>query len=405
MEILKPKLRFPEFTDSWESKKLIELSINGFSNGVFNDPKKVGSGYKIINVKDMYSEYYINTENLTLLDLDEKEFLKNKVNYGDIFFTRSSLVKEGIAHSKVNLSTDDDITYDGHLIRMRPNNLISNSLFLGYNFSTNTSRNQFILRGKTTTMTTIGQEDIATVDVFLPSLNEQTKIANFLSAVDEKLNLLKEKKALLEDYKRGIMQKIFNQDIRFKDDNGNDFEDWIETNLGGICEFENGKAHENEIDENGDFVVVNSKFVSTNGRVRKYTNKIISRLDKNDIVMVMSDVPNGKAIAKCYYIEEDNKYSLNQRICKIRVVKNDSKYIFYLINRNPYYLAFDSGVGQTNLRKDEVLDCPLYIPKDIKEQTKIANFLSAIDKKIELVTNQIQDTQEYKKGLLQQMFV
>ena len=177
------------------------------------------------------------------------------------------------------------------------------------------------------------------------------------------------------------------------------------TTLGKSCEFFNGKAHEKSIDENGKYIVVNSKFISQEGRVVKRTKEQMFPLYKGDIVMVMSDVPNGKAIAKCYYIEEDNKYSLNQRICKIRVVNNDSKYIYYLINRNPYYLAFDSGVGQTNLRKDEVLDCPLYIPKDIKEQTKIAHFLSTIDEKIELVSNQIQDTQEYKKGLLQQMFV
>jgi type I restriction enzyme S subunit len=290
MATIQPKLRFSEFPDTWVSKKLIELSINGFSNGVFNDPKKVGSGYKIINVKDMYSEYYINTNNLTLLDLDEKEFLKNKVIYGDIFFTRSSLVKEGIAHSKVNLSYDDDITYDGHLIRMRPNQLLSNSLFLGYNFSTTTSRKQFILRGKTTTMTTIGQDDIATIDIYLPSLEEQTRIANFLSSVDEKLNLLKEKKALLEDYKKGIMQKIFNQEIRFKDDNSNDFEDWEEKTLGEIGEIITGKTPSTTDSKlwDGDIQFITPTDIKEGNKYQESTVRYVTNNDKLKILPVNS---------------------------------------------------------------------------------------------------------------------
>lgn len=411
MEILQPNLRFPEFTDSWESKKLIELSINGFSNGVFNDPKKVGSGYKIINVKDMYSEYYINTENLTLLALDEKEFLKNKVNYGDIFFTRSSLVKEGIAHSKVNLSTDDDITYDGHLIRMRPNNLISNSLFLGYNFSTNTIRNQFILRGKTTTMTTIGQEDIATVDVFLPSLNEQTKIANFISQVDEKLTLLKEKKTLLEDYKKGLMQKIFNQEIRFKNDNGKDFKDWQYSVISSVFNISTGKSKSNFIEKDGKYIIVDMGGISSNCKLiaKKYTNYNKDLLNIGDLIMPKDDIGVGLIIGKTVVINENDKYILGDHVYKL--VLKDSTYnpIFfsYYINSDKINIELrrkTNGTAQISLNKDAIYEQSIFIP-EIIEQTKIANFLSAIDEKIDFVSNQIQDTLEYKKGLLQLMFV
>ena len=82
-----PKLRFKEFEDSgdWVEKFLIELALNGFSNGVFNDPKKVGFGYKLINVSDMYIETTINENNLTLVGISETEFKKNKVEFGDIF--------------------------------------------------------------------------------------------------------------------------------------------------------------------------------------------------------------------------------------------------------------------------------------------------------------------------------
>ena len=121
--------------------------------------------------------------------------------------------------------------------------------------------------------------------------------------------------------------------------------------------------------------------------------------------MVMSDVPKGKALAKCFYVESNNLYSLNQRICSLKSKNYNNKYLFYILNRNSYFLQFDSGVGQTNLRKDEVLDCPIIIPTSKLEQTKIANFLSSVDKKIELTDKELNTTKEFKKALLQKMFV
>lgn len=399
-----PKLRFKEFGGEWEDKRLFTLSENGFSNGAFNDPKKVGRGYKIINVKDMYIDGTINTDNLTKVALDEKEFLKNRVEYGDIFFTRSSLVKEGIAYSNINLSTNKDLTFDGHLIRMRPKKEICLPIFLYYNFTTKRVRNQFIVRGKTTTMTTIGQEDIASVNISLPSKQEQEKIASFLTTVDTKIEQLTKKETLLQEYKKGVMNKIFNQEIRFKDDDGSEFPEWEEKTLNELVIFKNGKAHENNIVDNGKYIVVNSKFISSDGQKAKYSDSQITPLFKNDIVMVMSDVPNGKALAKCFFIDENDKYSLNQRICALKQTSNNNKFLIYLINRNKYYLSFDSGVGQTNLKRNEVLDLILNVPC-IQEQIKIANFLSSIDKKIELTTKELNSTKEFKKALLQQMFV
>lgn len=146
--------------------------------------------------------------------------------------------------------------------------------------------------------------------------------------------------------------------------------DWLETTLGDSCTFYNGKAHEKQIDENGDFIVVNSKFISSDGITAKRTISALFPLRKNDIVMVMSDVPNGRALAKCYLVEEDNKYSLNQRICVIRSKMFDTKFLYYHLNRHPYLLGFDNGENQTNLRKDDILKCPLYVPP-LPEQKRI----------------------------------
>jgi len=131
---VKPKLRFPEFraAPGWEEEYLSELSSSSLSNGVFNDPKKIGSGYKLINVSDMYIDTAINEENLSLVNIEKDEFLRNKVENSDLFFTRSSLVKSGIAYSNIYLGNSNNITFDGHLIRFRPNKKIILPVFVNY---------------------------------------------------------------------------------------------------------------------------------------------------------------------------------------------------------------------------------------------------------------------------------
>jgi len=180
-------------------------------------------------------------------------------------------------------------------------------------------------------------------------------------------------------------------------------ENWNVKYLEEVVDFTNGKAHEQSIVEDEGFIVVNSKFVSTEGKVYKFSSENISPLFKNDITFVMSDIPNGKAIAKCFLVDQDNKYTLNQRICSLKAKNdNDSKYLFYTINRNQYFLAFDNGVSQTNLRKDEVLKCPLKMPP-LLEQQKIAEILSTVDEKIDHIDKQIEQAEQLKKGLMQEL--
>jgi type I restriction enzyme S subunit len=146
------------------------------------------------------------------------------------------------------------------------------------------------------------------------------------------------------------------------------------TTLGQSCEFFNGKAHEKAIDDKGKYIVVNSKFVSTEGKTFKQTNEQLFPLYIGDIVMVMSDVPNGKTLAKCFVIDKDDTYSLNQRICCIRSKDFDTKYLYYQLNRHPHLLAFNNGENQSNLRKDDILACPLLKPS-LEEQKRMVEEL------------------------------
>jgi type I restriction enzyme S subunit len=206
-----PRLRLPEFEDAgeWCEGKLINLSSEPLSNGVFNDPKKVGSGYKLINVSDMYIETAIDESRLTLLELSPSDFEANQVIPGDIFFTRSSLVKSGIAVSNIYLGSSNNVTYDGHLIRFRPSPSKVSPLFAHYLFKTEPIRAQLIARGKTATMTTIGQADVASVTLFCPDKTEQQRIAACLSSLDALIVAGKQKLEALKTHKKGLMQQLF----------------------------------------------------------------------------------------------------------------------------------------------------------------------------------------------------
>lgn len=178
--------------------------------------------------------------------------------------------------------------------------------------------------------------------------------------------------------------------------------DWDVNNLDRIAEFRNGKAHENIVDSQGKYIIINSKYISTEGEIAKYSKEVLCPLFKDEIVMVMSDIPNGKAIAKCFYVDENNLYTLNQRICAITAKKVDSLFLYYALNRNKYYLTFDDGVNQTNLRKEEVLECPIPLPP-LPEQKAIAKVLSTADAAIHATEKLITQKELRKKWLMQQL--
>ena len=182
------------------------------------------------------------------------------------------------------------------------------------------------------------------------------------------------------------------------------FGNWEEKRLGEVCEFWNGKAHEQNISENGKYIVVNSKFISQDGKVKKYSDNQISPLKKDDVAIVMSDIPKGKAIGKCFLIDKDGSYTLNQRIGGIKSKEIIGQFLIRIINRNKYFLKFDNGVSQTNLRKDEILRCPVIFPP-LPEQQKIANFLTSIDNLINSKQQQITQAEQWKNGLMQGLFV
>jgi type I restriction enzyme S subunit len=254
----------------------------------------------------------------------------------------------------------------------------------------------------------ISKENFFGVEIPTPSPAEQQKIAECLSALDELMGAESQKLDALKALKKGLMQQIFPRAgetrprLRFPE--FQNAPEWEVKPLGQVATYENGKAHENNISEDGQYVVVNSKFVSTEGEVRKYTNEAFCMAESGDVLMVLSDVPNGKAIAKCYYVETDNLYTVNQRICKIKPTGINGNFLYNVLDRNPFFLAFDDGVKQTNLRKEDVLNCPICFPSLPKEQKIIGDSISSVTEMIVAQGAKLEALKTHKKGLMQRIF-
>ena len=119
--------------------------------------------------------------------------------------------------------------------------------------------------------------------------------------------------------------------------------------------------------------------------------------------MVMSDVPNGRALAKCMLIDEDDKYTLNQRICSFDNYDYNPVFLCYLLNRHQYFLDFNDGNGQTNLRKNDILNCPLIIPP-IELQEQFAAFVAQTNKSKAAIQKSLDETQLLFESLMQEYF-
>lgn len=382
MNVLQPKLRFPEFEGEWKKKKLKEIGT--FLGGGTPSTKKIefwngnipwisSSDISEDNIFDIRKTRFITSQAVN--ESATKIVPKNSI----LIVSRVGVGK--VAVSNADLCTSQDFT--------NINLFDSDHIFVAYLIKNETKK--LIEFNQGTSIKGFVKSDLEDLVVVMPLKSEQTKIANFLSSIDEKINLLKEKKALLEEYKKGMMQKIFNQEIRFKDDNGNDFEEWEEKTLGEVSSKESSNISANKIEDNfGEFIIYGASGV---------LKKVNFYLQENDYISIIKD---GAGVGRIFYCE--GKSSVLGTMEMIKPIEGINTYFLYCLLNNIDFSKFITGSTIPHIYYKDYSKVICGIPC-LKEQTKIANFLSAIDEKITLVATQIEDTQEYKKGLLQQMFV
>ena len=255
--------------------------------------------------------------------------------------------------------------------------------------------------------------------ISFPEKEEQTKIASFLSAVDEKISQLTQKHQLLSQYKQGMMQKLFSQQIRFKADDGCEFGEWEEVRLGNFVDLTSGFAFKSDFfSEDGNKLITPKNFTTTSkanftDTNTKWTTEISDKkyiCRPNDLLVLLTDLTQscellGKPILLS---QDDGNVLLNQRIVKIIPNRKLEKpFLLYLLLTDDFHELIVSTASGTTVKhsSNKVLQSFHFYLPCLEEQTKIANFLSAIDQKIEVVAHQIEQAKQWKKGLLQQMFV
>ncbi|GAA6768090.1 restriction endonuclease subunit S [Flavobacterium sp. CGRL1] len=404
METLQSKLRFPEFQGDWDEN-------------VFENLVKINQGLQIpISerfLEEVENSYFYITNEFLKEGSQKKYFIKNPTQ--SVLCTEDDILMTRTGNTGMVVTNVKGAFHNNFFKIQFPETI--NKGFLYYFLVLDKTQNLIKSLAGTSTIPDLNHSDFYKIEFIHPSLTEQTKIANFLSSIDEKINLLKEKKALLEEYKKGMMQKIFNQEIRFKDDNGNDFEDWEEKRLGDLCIIKGRIGYRGytvkDIVKKGEGAITLSPSNINNGKLTFENSTYISwdkyyespeiMIEENDVVLVKTASVGKSAIVK----NVEMPATINPQFVILKKIKIDPAFLAYVIYDPIIQKQIVSAVGSgavPNLSQESISNFTLPVPQ-IEEQTKIANFLSAIDEKVGLMATQIEDTQEYKKGLLQQMFV
>ena len=248
--------------------------------------------------------------------------------------------------------------------------------------------------------------------IYLPkSSKEQRKIASFLSSVDRRIEQLERKRSLLAEYRKGMMQKLFSREIRFRDEQGKEYPEWTTTTLNDVAKFCKGKGISiNDVDVNGNVKCIRYGELYTNygetiKSVTSCTNLSPAELvlsKNNDVIIPSSgETALDMASASCVLLDD---VALGGDLIIIRSNLNGI-FLAYCLNYMKREIArLAQGVSVVHLYASQIQQLRLPIPH-IEEQEKIARFLVSIDEKVELVSEQIEKTREFKRGLLQQMFV
>lgn len=396
----KPSIRFSEFKDAWEHKQLNELlseakkrntdlkygkdevlSVSG-ELGIVNQIEHLGRSYAGVSVH----QYHV-------------------VEVGDIVYTKSPLKANPFGIIKLNKGKAGIVStlYAVYTV----NKATAHGEFLDQYFSLDTNTNRYlrplVKKGAKNDMK-INNAYVLHDRIFAPTLAEQKRIASFLSVLDHKIAQLKQKKSHLEQYKKVAMQKIFSQELRFKDDKGKAFPKWEKKKV--IDAVTNKSEKYNPEKETKSYKCIELEHLATGtGKLLGYVdslnqNSIKNKFEKGDVLF-------GKLrpyLRKFLQPTFDGVCSSEIWVLKGIGVSND--FLYWLIQTNSFIEVANKSSGSKMPRADWSLIASTYFafPK-LEEQTKIASLLSALDEKINRTETQITQTDQYKKGLLQKMFI
>lgn len=396
-----PDLRFPNFKDDWKRIQLNEIlkehkarNIKSEFDEVFSVAKEKGVINQIEHLGRSYASDDITNYKLVFPD--------------DVVYTKSPTAGFPfgiIKQNKLNRTGAVSVLY----AVFKPQNPYL-GLLLDYYFSLPVKTYNYLVplvhRGAKNTMNIGNDEFLNGAKINLPTdVSEQKKIVSFFIEIDERIRQLKEKKEFLEQYKKGIAQKIFSQELRFKDKNGKDFPDWEYKFGNKLFEPISNKSH------NSDLPIL--AISQEHGAVpREMINYKISVTDKS--IESYKVVEVGDFIISLRSFQGGIEYSNYKGICSPAYIILRSKvpinnYFFKTYFKTNNYIQ-ELGRKLEGIRDGKMISYKYFseikLPfPSIKEQEKIADFLNDIEKQIQLVTSQLKQTKKFKKGLLQQMFV
>lgn len=385
-----PPLRFPEFKGAWEKKRFDEIFL--FSTGKSIKQNEASPEFETPCVR--YGELYhmyneVITEVINKTNLDKSELLFSDGN--EILLPSAGEDPLDIGSASALTIKDVAIGRTINILKPAQANVYS-QIFASY-YINHRLKEAISKLAKGVSISNVYNSDLKTLEITLPNLVEQEKNASFFTAIEEKIQALKKKHSLLEQYKKGVMQKLFSQELRFKDEKGNDFPDWEMKKLAECLDYIQPSKYlveSTEYDDNFQTPVLTAGKTFILG----YTNETAGIFKDNLPVIIFDDFTTATQFV-------DFPFKAKSSAMKILVAKDNANIRF--MYEAMQILNYEIGGHERHwISKFAPIEIPI---PSLPEQTKIANFLSALDEKINHTQQQIEKTETWKKGLLQKMFV
>lgn len=398
-----PKLRFKEFCNELINNYFFEFG--DIKIGLTHTPTYVENGKIFLSSKNI-SKGYIDFEDVQYIAEEEFKTMpeSTKPKKGDILFTR---VGSNLGNPII-LEEEKECAIFVSLGIFRVNDK-ANNYYIKHWMNTNYFWNQVEKKVAGGAKNNLNTTWLKEFKINIPTLQEQQKIADFLSSVDKKISITEEKLDLFKDYKKGIMQKIFKQELRFKDSNGNDYPEWEEKILGKIIIKNKEKNKENKYNL---VQSISNKYGFVNQDEYFEDRRVASQDLKNYYVAknkLFAYNPSRINVGSLAYKEDSNisvisplyvSFYSNKEYLIDKFLLN---WLFSLPFIKQMSCSFEGSV-RNNLSFETLSNFIIQLPC-LEEQQKIADFLSSIDNKIDNLAAKLEDLKEFKKGLLQQMFV